>query len=80
VFRQTMTVEQAVEEFRQKAPALIAKSDRAALQHLYADLVARACVANPGEALEIHTHMRMAYGELILSGSKAIRRGIFNDL
>ncbi len=80
MFRETFTVDQAVEELRQRAPAFIAKSDRKALEHMYADLVARACVSNPDEELEIHTHMRMAYRELILAGSEDIRRDIFNDL
>ncbi len=75
-----MTIEQAVAEFNQKAPTLVTQGDSEALHALYASLCAKACVANPDEELEIRTHMRMAYREAVLAGSKDIRRGIYDGL
>lgn len=78
--KNTLSIGDAVSEFRRQAAPALRKGDQAFVKQLFRKWTADARANNPEEQIAARAAMRNALREVLLEPSRRVKRGWFDDL
>jgi hypothetical protein len=73
-------IDEALQEFRRKAPSLVGVSDHKGLQVLFSSLMAAVRLGNQENEAAGRAAMEAELRQALLAPSNGVRRGLFDDV